>query len=114
MSFSVERVEDEDGEYQILEGDTMNEIEIVKMLMKAKSLSGAKLAKKLGYNTASAVMNRLQSKTMTVEMLVKLLTAMDCELIIRNTVGEKESFIVKNENRNEVKIYNTRRKMGNE
>lgn len=90
----------------------MNEIEIVKTLMKAKGFSGAKLADKMGFNTASAVTNRLQSKTMTVEKLIELLAAMDCELVIKNTVGDKESFVVENENRNEVKSYNTSRKTG--
>ena len=90
----------------------MNEIEIVKTLMKAKGFSGAKLADKMGFNTASAVTNRLQGKTMTVEKLIELLAAMDCELVIKNTVGDKESFVVDNENRNEVKSYNTSRKTG--
>jgi hypothetical protein len=92
----------------------MNEIEIVKELMKTKKASGAVLAKKMGFSTASAVTNRLQSKTMTVEVLIKLLNAMDCELVIRNKVGDKESFIVNNENRNEVKSYNTSKKRGDE
>ena len=83
----------------------MNEIQIVKALMKAKGISGAVLAEKLGYNTPSAVTNRLQSKTMTVEVLVNLLAAMDCELVIKNKVGGKESFVVENENRREAKIY---------
>ena len=83
----------------------MNEIEIVKALMKAKGVSGAVLAEKLGYKTPSAVTNRLQSKTMTVEVLVNLLAAMDCELIIKNKVGGKESFVVENENRSEAKVY---------
>lgn len=83
----------------------MNEIEVVKAIMKAKGFSGKTLAEKLGYNTASAVTNRLQSKTMTVEKLVELLDAMDCELIIKNKVGDKESFTVVNENRSEAKVY---------
>lgn len=90
----------------------MNEIEIVKTLMKTKGFSGAKLADKMGFNTASAVTNRLQSKTMTVEKLIELLAAMDCELVIKNTVGDKESFVVDNENRNEAKVY--RKKAGEE
>lgn len=83
----------------------MNEIEIVKALMKAKGVSGAVLAEKLGYKTPSAVTNRLQSKTMTVEVLVNLLAAMDCELVIKNKVGGKETFVVENENRSEAKVY---------
>ena len=90
----------------------MNEIEIVKEMMKTKKASGAVLAKKMGFNTASAVTNRLQSKTMTVEVLVKLLEALDCELVIRHTMGEKETFVVDNKNRNEVKVYNTSKKRG--
>ena len=86
-------------------GITMNEIEIVKTLMKTKGFSGAKLAEKMKFNTASAVTNRLQSKTMTVEKLIELLAAMDCELVIKNTVGDKESFVVNNENRSEAKVY---------
>jgi transcriptional regulator with XRE-family HTH domain len=92
----------------------MNEIEIVKTLMKSKGYSGKLLAEKLGYNTPSAVTNRLQGKTVTVEMLIKLLDAMDCELIIKDKAGEKKSFPVENENRNEVKSYNTSKKRGEE
>lgn len=83
----------------------MNEIEIVKTMMATKKASGAMLADKLGYKTASAVTNRLQSKTMTVEKLIELLGALDCELVIRHKMGDKESFVVDNENRCEAKIY---------
>lgn len=87
----------------------MNEIEIVKTLMKGKGFSGARLADKMGFKTASAVTNRLQSKTMTVEKLIELLSAMDCELVIKNTVGDKESFVVDNENRCEAKVYSKKK-----
>ena len=87
----------------------MNEIEIVKTLMKTKGFSGAKLAEKMKYNTPSAVTNRLQSKTMTVEKLIELLDAMDCELVIKNTVGDKETFVVDNENRSEAKVYSKKK-----
>lgn len=92
----------------------MNEIEIVKAMMKTKKASGAVLAEKLGFKTPSAVTNRLQSKTMTVEVLIKLLDALDCELVIRHKMGDKETFVVDNENRNEVKSYNTSKKRGGE
>lgn len=83
----------------------MNEIDVVKKLMKAKKMSGKTLAAKMGYNTASGVTNRLQSKTMTVEKLIEMLDAMDCELIIKNKVGDKETFVITNEDRNDVKSY---------
>lgn len=77
----------------------MNEIEIVKSLMKNKKISHAIMAEKLGLATSTGVSNRLQGKSMTVEVLIKMLEAMDCELIIRNKVGDKERFTVVNENR---------------
>lgn len=83
----------------------MNEITIVKELMRAKKMSGAVVAEKMGFKTASAVTNRLQSKTMTVEVLINILAAMDCELVIQNKVGDKERFVVDNDERNEVKVY---------
>lgn len=90
----------------------MNEIEIVKAMMKTKKASGAVLAEKMGFKTASAVTNRLQSRTMTVEKLIDILDALDCELLIRHKMGDKETFVVDNENRNEVKAYNTSKKAG--
>ncbi len=89
----------------------MNEIEIVKHIMRKTRVSGQELAKSLGKKNedgkgqASYVNNRLQSKTMTVEKLLELLDGLNCELVIRETRGDKESFVVDNENRNEVKSY---------
>ena len=80
--------------------------------MKDKGFSGAALAKKLRYKTPSAVTNRLQSKTMTVEKLIELLTAMDCELVIKNNVGDKDTYVVDNEDRSEAKVY--KKKAGEE
>lgn len=83
----------------------MNEIDIVKMLMREKGKSSAFIAEALGYKHASAISNRLQSKTMTVEVLLNILSVLDCELIIKDKVGSKGSFTVLNENRQSVKIY---------
>lgn len=80
----------------------MNEIAIVEELRKNKKMSYALLAEKMGFSTHSGVSNRLQSKTMNVETLVEMLSAMDCELIIRNKSGDKETYIVTNEDRKPV------------
>ena len=77
----------------------MNEIEVIKKLLADKKMSYALLAEKVGFATPSGVSNRLAGRSMTVEVLVQLLEAMDCELIIRNKVGDKESYTVVNENR---------------
>jgi transcriptional regulator with XRE-family HTH domain len=83
----------------------MNEIKIIRELLTAKGMSAKTLAEKMGYNTPSGVSNRLQSKTMTVEKLIEMLDAMDCELIIKNKVGDKSVYVVDNTERNDVKNY---------
>jgi transcriptional regulator with XRE-family HTH domain len=93
---------------------TMNEIQIVKQIMRSRKISAKVLAENLGYNTPSAVSNRLQSKTMTVEILLNMLAEMDCELVIRERTGDKNTFVVTNDERNEVKSYNTSKKKGGE
>lgn len=100
----------------------MNEIAVVKELMGAKGFSGQTLAEKIKSEevkqgkkvVASYVTNRLQSRTMTVEKLLELLDAMDCELIIRDKIGDKTSYVVDNENRNTVKKYSKKEVSDNE
>lgn len=77
----------------------MNEIEIIKRLSKDKKMSYAIIAEKAGFATPTGVSNRLSGRSMTVEVLIQILEAMDCELIIRNKIGDKESYSVDNENR---------------
>lgn len=77
----------------------MNEIEIVKKLSQDKKMSYAIIAEKVGFSTPSGVSNRLSGRSMTVEVLIQILEAMDCELIIKNKVGDKEVYTVSNENR---------------
>lgn len=85
----------------------MNEIQIVKMLMKEKGKSSRYIAEELyGEGTLpSKVSNRLQSKTMNVETLIRMLDVLECELVIRDKVGAKKSYVVDNEDRQSVKIY---------
>ena len=85
----------------------MNEIEIVKALMKEKGKSNKYIAETLyGEGTPpSKVSNRLQSKTMNVETLLRILDVLECELIIQDKVGSKTRYPVDNENRQTVKIY---------
>lgn len=77
----------------------MNEIEIVKKLSQDKKMSYALIAEKMGLATPSGVSNRLSGRSMTVEVLIQILEAMDCELVIKNKVGDKETYLVDNENR---------------
>lgn len=79
----------------------MNEIEIVKILLEAKKWSFKFLAEKIGKKTGSVVGNRLSGRSMTVEALVEMLDAMDCELVVRPKSGSgvKETYVISNENR---------------
>ena len=69
--------------------------EIVSEIMKKRGFTFAALAKKLNYPTASGVSERLRGKQdMRADTLVKFLEAMDCELVIRSKVGNKETWVV--------------------
>lgn len=79
----------------------MNEIDVVKALLKSKGITHKVMAEKMGFATPTGVSNRLQGKSMTVAVLIDMLNAMDCELIIKNKVGDKEVFVIDNEVRKE-------------
>lgn len=75
----------------------MNSKQIVREIMKQKGYSYLLLAKKLGYITdeekekekVNRVTERLRGKTeMRVDTLVKFLSQMDCELIIKSTTKD--------------------------
>lgn len=69
----------------------MNASEVVKTVMKEKGYSSATLAKKLGCSTASFVSEKLRRENgMRTDWFVKMLNAMDCEIIVKDTIGEKK------------------------
>ena len=53
----------------------------------------------MGMATPTGVINRLKGRSMTVEVLVKMLYELDCELVIVEKTGDKNSYVVTNENR---------------
>ena len=72
--------------------------EIVRDVMHAKGFSYAKLADKLGYATASVVSDQLRRKNgMRTDNFVKMLEAMDCEIVVKDKIGKKQSWKVDNE-----------------
>lgn len=79
----------------------MNEIETVKKLLEIKGWSFKFLAEKIGKKTGSVVGNRLSGRSMTVEVMLEMLEAMDCELVVcpKTGSGIKETFVITNENR---------------
>ncbi len=79
----------------------MNEIEVVKTLLGIKKWSFKFLAEKIGKKSGGVIGNRLSGRSMTVEALLEMLDAMDCELVVRPKSGSgiKETFTIVNENR---------------
>lgn len=74
----------------------MNEKDIIKEAMKTCGWNQETLAKNAGYNTQSAVGNRLNGKSMRVDTFVKLLSVMGYEVIVKSASPKT--------NRNEWKV----------
>lgn len=73
----------------------MNSKKIVKAIMGLRGHTYDSLATKLNLKTASVVSEKLRgTKEMRVDSLVKLLEAMDCELVVRSKLGDKSSWVV--------------------
>ena len=65
--------------------------EILKEIMKDRGQTNASLAEKCGYSTPSAIRNMLERENgMRVDNLVKLLETMNCSLVIRSDLDDKE------------------------
>lgn len=71
--------------------------QIVKEVMKIRGYTQKDIAEKLGYPTVTGVANRLNTNTtkdMSVDTLVKFLSAMDSEVVIRIKVGDKKEWVI--------------------
>lgn len=76
----------------------MNASELIKTVMAEKGYSNAKLAKKLGYSAPSFVSEKLRRENgMRTDWFAKILNAMDCEIIIKDTIGTKKTWILSND-----------------
>ena len=66
--------------------------EIVKNIMSDKNITQNELTKMLNFKTQSAVSGVL-NRDMKVSTLVKFLSALDCELVIRNKTDGNEQTV---------------------
>lgn len=66
--------------------------EIVKDIMSRKNITQAELTEMLNLKTQSAVSGVL-NRDMKTSTLVKFLSALDCELIIRDTASGNEQIV---------------------
>ena len=73
----------------------MNSKQIVREIMKMRGHTYESLSKKLGYEKPNRVSERLRNDgEMRVDTLVKFLSQMDCELIIKSKLQDKEEWKV--------------------
>lgn len=73
----------------------MNSKKTVREIMKTRGHTFKSLATKLGFDEPNRVSERLRGTTeMRVDTLIKFLSEMDCELVIRSTLTDKTEWIV--------------------
>ena len=81
--------------------------QIVKEIMKLRGFSQKTLADELNYPTVTGVANRLNGKTtkdMNVDTLVKFVSAMNCDVIIKSRLADKSEWkITSDDNKQEMK-----------
>lgn len=71
----------------------MNSKDLIREIMKDRSYTHQVLADKLGYTSRVGVTERLSGKAdMRVDTLVKMLEAMDCELVVRSKLKDKKEW----------------------
>lgn len=72
----------------------MNTMDVVKSVMKSRHFSNKALAEKLGYKNPSGVTNRLNSKNMGVDTLLKMCDVLGCEIVIKSKLSDKQSWVL--------------------
>lgn len=83
----------------------MNSKKIVREVMKQRGHTYESLADKLGFSKPSGVSERLRGTTeMRVDTLIKLLSGMDCELVVRSKLQDKAEWTVSIETNEETNL----------
>ena len=76
----------------------MNATALLREIMENKGMTCTVLAQKLGYSVPSYVTNRLaRSNGMRIDNFLEMIEAMDCEVIIKNKIGKKETWALTSE-----------------
>lgn len=69
---------------------------IIRTIMLLRGFTNATLAEKLGYTTPSGVSNVIcREGGMSIDKLVSLMSAMDCEVVIRSKLADKNEWVIK-------------------
>ena len=71
----------------------MREREIINEIMRKRNFTYATLSDKCGYSTASGISNKLSRPNgMRLDTFLKMLNALDCELVIRSKLTDKSEW----------------------
>lgn len=72
----------------------MNEKEVIREVMKLRDWNQTKLAEKAGFKSQSNITGLLNNgkSGMRIDNLYKILRAMGCEIIVRDTMGSKKEW----------------------
>ena len=71
----------------------MTSKDVIRDIMKSRCYTQQTLSEKLGYTSQSAIAARLKGATeMRVDTLVKMLEAMDCELVVKSKLKDKKEW----------------------
>ena len=74
----------------------MTEKQVVREIMKLRDWSQPKLAEKAGFNSQSNISGLLNNNKNGIRMdnLFKILNAMGCEIVVRDTMGSKKEWVI--------------------
>lgn len=77
----------------------MTEVEIIKTIMKSKKVNQTELSSRMGYSAQGALGRAFSNKNgMRMDVLIKMVRALGCELIIRDRDNMKEYAVRPEEN----------------
>ena len=72
----------------------MNEKQIIRELISLRDYNQSILAEKAGLKRQSNVGEMLRSKNLRVDNLIRLLNAMDCDLVVKSRLKDKREWEV--------------------
>ena len=76
----------------------MNGIKLIREVMKERGHSNSSLARALGYDTPSYVSEKLRRKKgMSLEWFVKMAEVMNCEIVVRSKLKDKNEWVLNND-----------------
>jgi len=77
----------------------MTERQVIREVMKVRGWSQQKLAEEAGFKSQSNITAMLNTNTKGIRMdtLLKVVTAMGCEIVIRDKMGTKKEWIISDE-----------------